>query len=59
MSEVEVASPCVSICALDEEDICVGCYRTGKEITLWSQMTGDEKAQVMEKVREREQKSYI
>jgi len=55
----EVASPCVSICALDEDDICVGCYRSGQEITAWSQMNADEKRQVMDKVREREAKSYI
>ncbi|WP_435211802.1 DUF1289 domain-containing protein [Luminiphilus sp. nBUS_16] len=29
------ASPCVSICALDANDICLGCFRTGNEITDW------------------------
>ncbi len=35
MSTVErpVASPCVSICALDEQDICTGCQRTAAEIS--------------------------
>ena len=28
-------SPCVSVCALDDSDICIGCYRTGQEITDW------------------------
>ena len=23
-----VTSPCVSVCALDEQDICIGCQRT-------------------------------
>ena len=31
--ERPVASPCVSICALDEQDICTGCQRTVDEIT--------------------------
>lgn len=30
------ASPCVSICTLDESDVCVGCHRTMEEITHWS-----------------------
>jgi len=30
-----IRSPCVAICALDENDICVGCYRSGSEITDW------------------------
>ena len=29
------ASPCVSICALDAEGTCLGCFRTGDEITDW------------------------
>ncbi len=58
-SNDDVRSPCVSICALDEEDVCVGCYRSGEEISRWSQMGCDEKRQVMQRVREREAKSYI
>ena len=54
-----IESPCVSICALDENDICVGCHRTGEEITNWGPMSNTEKARVMEHVREREQKAYI
>ncbi len=55
----EVASPCVSICALDEDDVCIGCYRSGEEITQWSQMSSEEKQAVMEQVRQRESKAYI
>ncbi|WP_430462777.1 DUF1289 domain-containing protein [Thalassolituus sp. LLYu03] len=50
-----VRSPCVSICALDENDLCVGCYRTGQEITVWGSLSDDEKRDVMKKVAEREQ----
>lgn len=62
MSENEspiVKSPCVSICALDENDVCVGCYRTGGEITQWGKMTADEKRDVMALVKDREKVSYI
>jgi predicted Fe-S protein YdhL (DUF1289 family) len=54
-----VASPCVSICALDENDICVGCHRSGLEITHWQSMSNEQKEDVMCKVRERESASYI
>lgn len=54
-----VMSPCVSICALDDEDICVGCYRTGMEISRWGSMTDDERREVMTLVAEREKQSYI
>ena len=49
-----VTSPCVSICALDENDVCLGCYRTGQEITDWGSMDNDERQKVMQKVAERE-----
>ncbi|MCC5859511.1 MAG: DUF1289 domain-containing protein [Ectothiorhodospiraceae bacterium] len=30
-----VISPCVSICKLDEDDICIGCGRTLEELRQW------------------------
>ena len=49
MSAVErpVASPCVSICALDDNDICTGCQRTVDEITRWSRMDNAERQLVL------------
>lgn len=54
-----IASPCVSICALDENDICVGCHRSGLEIAGWGSKTEAEKAEIMVKVQEREKSAYI
>jgi uncharacterized protein len=42
-----VASPCVQICALDDEDICIGCQRNVAEITRWSRMDDGERRQVL------------
>ena len=55
----EISSPCVSICALDEDDVCVGCYRTGDEITRWWEMDGPEKQKTLDLAKQRETKSYI
>ena len=55
----DIPSPCVSICALDDDDICVGCHRSGEEITHWGSMNLAQKSEVMEKVRQREAGSYI
>jgi len=54
-----VSSPCVSICALDEQDICIGCHRTGDEILRWAQMSNEERRQVLAEVADREQKALI
>ncbi|MGO1502840.1 MAG: DUF1289 domain-containing protein [Marinobacter sp.] len=55
-AEDKVRSPCVSICALDERDVCIGCQRTGDEILRWTSMTSCERKAVLVKVAEREQK---
>jgi len=54
-----IVSPCVGICALNESDICVGCYRTGVEISAWGEMKEKEKLAILELVKEREKSSYI
>lgn len=51
--EAAVKSPCISICALNDEDICEGCYRSTQEITDWTALTNPQKEQVLLKVNER------
>ena len=55
MSESSPESPCVSICALDENDICMGCYRSAQEITDWFMASDEEKRRILERVKERMQ----
>ncbi|MDP4549165.1 MAG: DUF1289 domain-containing protein [Marinobacter sp.] len=55
----KVRSPCVSVCALNDDDICIGCQRTGDEILRWSSMTDDERREVLKSVAEREEKFQI
>ena len=52
-----VSSPCVYICALDDNDICMGCYRSAEEITQWSRYSDAEKRAVLQAVGERERAS--
>ena len=51
--ERPVASPCVEICALDEQDICIGCQRSAMEITRWGRMSNAERRDVLTKCNER------
>ncbi len=36
------ASPCNSICTLDESNFCVGCRRSLEEIVAWSTLTAEQ-----------------
>jgi hypothetical protein len=53
MDEARVKSPCVAVCALDEDDICLGCYRTADEITDWFMASDDEKRAIVRRSEER------
>ncbi|MEF3365468.1 DUF1289 domain-containing protein [Methylocystis sp. 9N] len=48
-----IDSPCIRICELDGEDICVGCGRTRAEIAGWMSMSESRKIQVVELAGER------
>ncbi|MBT3566606.1 MAG: DUF1289 domain-containing protein [Porticoccus sp.] len=52
-----VPSPCVSVCAMSEEDICVGCYRTSREIREWMLMEDRDRLKVIENAFQRSQKN--
>ena len=61
MSDAEkpVRSPCVNVCALDEQDICIGCQRTAAEITRWMRMDNTERRTVLQLCLERARASGL
>ncbi len=42
-----VRSPCVLVCTLDENDVCLGCHRTLAEIDLWSRATETQRREIV------------
>ncbi|WAJ36490.1 DUF1289 domain-containing protein [Pseudomonas sp. GOM7] len=57
--EKPVRSPCVQVCALDEQDICIGCQRTADEITRWGRMDNVERRVVLQHCLERARASGL
>lgn len=58
MSEIwqrqEIDSPCVKICVIHPDaKLCVGCYRTGDEIAIWSRLTPEARRAIMADLPER------
>jgi predicted Fe-S protein YdhL (DUF1289 family) len=42
-----VVSPCVKVCAIDgESGLCLGCFRTLKEIVAWPRLAAAERAAI-------------
>lgn len=48
-----VGSPCVSICLLNDADVCTGCFRTAAEITDWSELDDETRRRVLRATGER------
>ncbi len=50
-----VPSPCVRLCTLDDDDICVGCFRSIEEIMQWTRLDNSEKLEVLQRCDTRRQ----
>lgn len=46
-------SPCINICKLDKNKICIGCFRTIDEIANWTKYTDAEKLKVINQLKGR------
>ncbi|MCZ4337054.1 DUF1289 domain-containing protein [Shewanella colwelliana] len=46
-------SPCVARCGLNDDDICMGCFRFIDEIVGWSQASELEQQQICDKALQR------
>jgi predicted Fe-S protein YdhL (DUF1289 family) len=42
-----VITPCIGQCDIDENDVCIGCYRSSQEITDWLNKSEDEKIEIV------------
>jgi len=52
-----VQSPCIRNCCLNEDDICLGCFRSLAEITAWSMASNEERLKILENTRRRKEGS--
>jgi predicted Fe-S protein YdhL (DUF1289 family) len=48
-----VESPCIKVCVLDGQSVCVGCGRTIDEIAGWSRMSAPEQLAASERAAQR------
>jgi len=53
---LEGASPCISVCALDDDGYCFGCERHIEEIVAWPRMSVQERLHVLDALRARRQR---
>ena len=42
-----ISTPCINVCSLDENKICIGCKRTKEEITNWTKYSEEERKKII------------
>ncbi|MEQ1667993.1 MAG: DUF1289 domain-containing protein [Sulfuriferula sp.] len=47
MTSVTTPSPCIRNCCLNEDDVCLGCFRHIDEIVCWGEAGDDERRQAL------------
>ncbi len=50
-----VDSPCINICSLDDDDICIGCFRSIDEICAWREASETERREILQRAEARGQ----
>ena len=51
-----VQSPCVRNCCLNNDDICLGCFRSLDEITRWSESDNHERTVILQNALQRRER---
>ena len=56
----EIDSPCVNICIVHPQaNICAGCFRTIDEISGWSNMTAEQRQEIINDLPNRSSKLKV
>ncbi|MEQ1638332.1 MAG: DUF1289 domain-containing protein [Methylococcales bacterium] len=50
-----VNSPCINICCLNEQDVCLGCWRSLDEIKNWRQVDDATRQDFLSNAKQRRQ----
>jgi len=50
-------SPCIRNCCLDDDDICLGCFRSMLEITQWGMVNNQQRIIILQNAQKRRDSS--
>lgn len=50
---MNINKPCIRRCCLNEEDVCLGCFRTFDDMLQWNKAKSTEKMKMLQKAEQR------
>lgn len=51
--QLPVRSPCIGVCQLDDQQLCIACHRHIDEIAQWSGLNRVQRLEVLDRIKER------
>lgn len=54
----QVESPCIGTCTLGPGELCIGCFRSGEEITAWLSYSPERRRLIMDELPQRAQRLF-
>lgn len=54
---IAIKSPCVKNCCLDEDDICLGCFRHVEEIMAWQGSSLEKRQAILQRSEQRKKRA--
>lgn len=44
---LNIKKPCIRNCCLNENDVCLGCFRTLNDMRIWHKSSDEEKREIL------------
>ena len=54
----DINEPCIKKCSLNEDEICLGCFRTFKDMCMWNKSSIEDKKIMLQKAEMRKKKQH-
>jgi len=53
------SSPCIGVCALDDNGYCIGCWRSMDEISRWLSLSEQQRSVLVDTILPQRQQAYF
>ena len=53
-----VESPCIQVCTLNDEGLCIGCFRTTEEIGGWLSLSASQRREIIDELPARAERLF-
>ncbi|MEM7053856.1 MAG: DUF1289 domain-containing protein [Pseudomonadota bacterium] len=53
-----IESPCIQLCTLDDQGLCIGCFRTSEEIGGWLNLSASRRREIIDELPARAERLF-